>query len=328
MAIEPYDTIRIYSPDFPARRIEQLGSKPKFWFTIKEAKGGEPALPPGKLGLFKQTRAQTGEAWAEKVACTLADLIGLPHAEYQLAAYDDENPEGTGTRGVIGWSFLESNESLVHGNEVLSAVVSGYPKASDTHYRRTPAHTVECVLTQCAASVQPPLRWQPPAGIRDAADVMVGYLMFDAWIGNTDRHDENWGWVLSAEGLLHLAPTYDHSSSLGRNEPDTRRMGRLLTRNPGYSVEAYALRAPSGLHRDGDGAQLRTLEAFLRAAAIRPGAAAIWLDRLQGLTLPQWGSAVERVPADWISLVARQFAIGILTATRRALLAASGRPVE
>jgi hypothetical protein len=58
--------------------------------------------------------------------------------------------------------------------------------------------------------------------------------MLDALIGNTDRHHENWGLVLqgtSDHQDLRLAPTFDHASSLGRNETDERREARLgLTR--------------------------------------------------------------------------------------------------
>jgi hypothetical protein len=45
--------------------------------------------------------------------------------------------------------------------------------------------------------------------------------MLDAWIGNGDRHHLNWGLVRNKLTpniieTIHLAPTYDHASSLGR----------------------------------------------------------------------------------------------------------------
>ena len=44
-----------------------------------------------------------------------------------------------------------------------------------------------------------PFEWKPIEGIVSALDVFVGYLLLDAWIGNTDRHHENWGFVLVGE---------------------------------------------------------------------------------------------------------------------------------
>jgi len=80
---------------------------------------------------------------------------------------------------------------------------------------------------------------------------MVGYLMLDTLIGNQDRHDENWGFVLCLDRSrrVTLAPTFDHASSLGRNESEKNRMRRLETKDRGDSVEAYAARTRSVFSR-------------------------------------------------------------------------------
>ena len=43
------------------------------------------------------------------------------------------------------------------------------------------------------------MAWTPLTDVVEAVDVFVGYLMFDAWIANTDRHHENWALVVSPE---------------------------------------------------------------------------------------------------------------------------------
>ena len=53
-----------------------------------------------------------------------------------------------------------------------------------------------------------------------AFESFTGYLTFDALVGNTDRHHENWA-VLT--GSQSLAPTYDHGASLGFNASPARR---------------------------------------------------------------------------------------------------------
>ncbi|MEH1947324.1 MAG: hypothetical protein V7K77_10255 [Nostoc sp.] len=53
---------------------EDLGTKVKFWFRHQYL---------GRC-LFKKARPNTGEDWAEKIAAELCELLGLPHANYEL----------------------------------------------------------------------------------------------------------------------------------------------------------------------------------------------------------------------------------------------------
>jgi hypothetical protein len=55
--------------------VEQLGTKTKFWYRDAQ----------GVLTLFKAEERGTGEDWAEKIACELAELLGIPHVHYELA---------------------------------------------------------------------------------------------------------------------------------------------------------------------------------------------------------------------------------------------------
>ena len=94
-------------------------------------------------------------------------------------------------------------------------------------------------------------------------EIFVGYLLFDALIGNTDRHHENWGIVLirddegtrtiagGASFKLCLAPSFDHASSLGRDLTDLKRQERLNTRYKRGNAEAYAERGRSAFYGAG-----------------------------------------------------------------------------
>ena len=81
--------------------------------------------------------------------------------------------------------------------------------------------------------------------------MFIGYLLFDALIGNTDRHHENWGIIVVPEDgqfTFWLAPSFDHASSLGRDLTDSRRRERLTTRDTRGNVEAYAERGRSAFY--------------------------------------------------------------------------------
>lgn len=158
--------------------------------------------------------------------------------------------------------------------------------------------------------------------------MFIGYLLFDALIGNSDRHHENWA-VIERFGIeaqepifyLHLAPTYDHASSLGRNEQESRRAERLQTRDRGNTVEAYANRCASALYAStGDRKPLRTIEAFRSAAALRPRAAEAWQGRLSTVTEAQITHVMAEVPRERCSAIAEAFAMRIVLHNRARLL--------
>lgn len=71
------------------------------------------------------------------------------------------------------------------------------------------------------------------AEIKTASEVFLGYLMFDVLISNPERHNENWGCVVTLKGKKHLALSYDHGAGLVRNESDETRKNRLNTKNKG-----------------------------------------------------------------------------------------------
>jgi hypothetical protein len=153
-----------------------------------------------------------------------------------------------------------------------------------------------------------------------AADVFVGYLAFDAWIANQDRHHQNWGLVRLQTGEDHLAPSFDHASSLGRNETDEERRERLFTRDQGRSVEAYVLRARSALYQHPDDRRpMFTLETFLEGAKMHRDSAAAWLDRICEVETASVTGILDQVPTERISEPAIEFAKAILSANRSRL---------
>ena len=145
--------------------------------------------------------------------------------------------------------------------------------------------------------------------------------MLDAWIANQDRHHENWSLVVSPEPARHLAPTYDHASSLGSNEPDKTRKDRLTTRDKGRSMEHYVERARSAFFVSPSSSKLMsTLEAFHEAGKARPEAARWWLESLIDVLRRDVQRIFEEIPRNLISEVAIEFALTMLDLNRQRLL--------
>ena len=282
---------------------EQLGTKPKFWFRSED----------GKRWLFKEGRTGTGEHWAEKACAEIASLLCLPHASYELA-------EWRGRLGVASPNFVPEGARLVLANEVLAKMIHDY----GAHAKRFEARehrvvTAIAILKQ--AIVAFPLGFHRPEELDGAGDVFVGYLLLDALVGNQDRHHENWGFVVTPQSTIHLAPTFDHASSLGRNELDAVRLDRLHTRDEGRSVVRYVERAESAFFPSGGGTRpLTTLAAFEEGARISATAARYWLSRLAKLDGHDFERVFEMFPPSVISRPAVDFALAILEANRQRLL--------
>lgn len=285
---------------YELRTEETMGSKSKFWFEHE------------KLGrcLYKQVLHTPDEDWAEKVAAELCELLELPHAVYELAE------TWKGDRGVVSLYFLPEKGTLDHGNEILSRFVPNYP-ASGTY--KVSQHTIDTVLGVIEGeTVNLPLSWTAPSGIKAAVEVFVGYLLLDAWIGNGDRHHENWGFVRNkvastAVETLHLAPTYDHASSLGRDLSDDQRRKR--------SIEAYVNKCSSAFYSSvSDRKPLKTFDVFHQVREYYPEAADVWLERLKSVSKANILGVFSRIPSTRISSIAADFAQKILEINQHKLL--------
>ena len=297
-------------PEHAAEISEQMGTKYKFWYRDE------------RLGraLFKEGRPGTGENWAEKLACELASEIRMPSAQYELATFRDK-------LGTVTPTLVQPDERIVHGNEILAVVHPNYVSEEGRYRQRQHSVTAVLGLLRTASthqSILVPSSFETCDRISSALDVFVGYLMFDTWIGNQDRHDQNWGISRSiAHDRIHLLPSYDHGSSLNRNEVDELLLERLKTNDRGRHISTHVRKARSALYpRAGDDKPkaLLTTEAFLTAARLRPNAATAWVERLEAIDDRCIDNIVERMPSLWMSDTAKLFVKEYLRLNRTHLL--------
>lgn len=268
---------------------EQVGTKYKFWYDDHQR-------------MFKLGREGTGEHWAEKVACEVCALLGLPHASYDLARWRER-------LGVTTRNIVPTNGRLILGNELLPTFVGDYDGAQRYRARQ---HTVGRVIAAVDADIKSPMGTPVDFPLSEPKDFIAGYLLLDAWIGNTDRHHENWGLVLVQE-QIYLAPTFDHASSLGRELTDEERIDRLKTRDKRRDISSYTARARSGFYRtESDNHPLTTLEAFREAGRRAPDGGRYWSGRLGEVTAAEIDDILGQIPVAAMSDPAREFARAVL----------------
>ena len=298
-------------------QLEQLGTKRKFWFYDDNGHQVQKKL-------CKEGREGTGENWAEKIACELAVLLGIPTANYDLAMW-------RGKQTVTSASFVPENGRLVHGNELLATLTEGYDEKRAFELKQYRLSTVIGFwqLTASRGKVQLPLGFNPivEGAVHHVIDVFVAYLLFDCWIGNQDRHDQNWGIVLNYTGErgieLFLAPSFDHASSLSCRMSDQQREQRLITRDTGYSVAAFAQKANTPFYSNDGKQRLSTLDCFQLAATLskRPQAIRQWLDRLGSIGVQQIRDILMQTPeAFGMSEVTVEFTVKYLEVNKQRLL--------
>ncbi len=269
------------SPDY----YEQLGSKPKFWFRL--AGDNQPWL-------FKYAREGTGEAWAEKVAAEVAELLGTPHAVVELAVFSGKN-------GCMSRSFVERNKGfdLIHGSEVLAGFLSSYDKGK---IRRQSAHCLNNIIQAAQAAIDPAIR-------EEQMRIFAGYFVLDALIINVDRHHDNWGLLREEKpgnAWAHvLAPSFDHASALGREMQDVRREKILADKK----VPEYVLRGTGAIYLNEQQAKgenpLLLVEGIYHQyeSWLRP-----WIEKIKALEEGQFQRILNNVPDTLMSKTAKLFA--------------------
>jgi len=281
----------IFVDEGSADLYEALGTKAKFWYD-------DDAF------LFKQGRPGTGENWAEVVAAEVANALDMPHATYDLAICGE-------ARGVRTANFVPSDGRLIHGNEIVTGVSTTERMAEQ---ERREYHTIRRIVAVFhKVQLGLPIGWVPPSHSMTPLGVMCGYLMLDALIGNQDRHEENWAMIaLPGTPLeLRLARTFDHASSLGRNETERTCHARLTSTNPNGDMLAYCSRAKSRMYGN-TGERLSTLEAFQEMSKRCEPDAKTWVEKLKRLDDSFFRGLLERVPDEWISAVSRKFAVEMM----------------
>lgn len=295
----PYPIIEIHDRD----EIEPLGTKEKFWFYEKGT---------GSRYLFKIGRAKTGENWAEKITSELAKLLCLPCVDYDFAMWNKKE-------GVVTPSFVPEDGRLVLGNEIMARVATGYPK--DRFYKvKEYRLTTVLAIMQGLKDVELPIGYEGCSPIDNNLGMFIGYLLFDCWISNPDRHHENWGFVIdTSNNSIHLTPSYDHASGLGCRLTDEERNKRLMTKDMGYTVGSFVKKAKTPFF-DKEMKQMKTIEAFYAASKYNTGAALFWLEKLEGITESEIGVIFDEAPKTLITELDIVFASLMLTENRNRLL--------
>jgi hypothetical protein len=297
--MKDYETYQI-DPEW-VLETEQLGTKDKFWFKCTD---DSCSLFDSAEWLFKYPTEGTGQHWSEKIAFHLARAMRVFAPQVELAEF-------AGIQGSATRSFTSANNyELYHGNQILKGFDPNY---DDSMRFGQNDHTIQRIFEAFGG-----IFVEAKSG-EDARSKMAGYLVFDALICNVDRHHENWG-VLRKRNKKgqwegRFAPSYDHASSLGRELKDQNSKRNRERYLKDLGVRKYIEKGHGSVFVDGTGKRgpspLRLIERCLEIDGVRPYFLK-GLQKLDNLDEARVEAIIAAVPADWMSELAREFALALV----------------
>lgn len=177
------------------------------------ARPPEPVLVGGKRYLFKRSkRSYPDQFWGEVIAYRVGCLMGLgvPPA---FAAFNSSTGHSA---ALIEWFYRDGAELFVHGGDFMQRIRPDFERDRGTKHNLQDVERLMRGLVNPKALTQNWRQW------------WVEALLFDAPIGNSDRHQDNWGLIFDAPGhkpierpACRLAPLFDDGTSLGHERfPD------------------------------------------------------------------------------------------------------------
>ena len=277
---------------------EQMGTKDKFWFR-------DPDDPQECDWLFKFPTENTGQHWAEKVAYEIARRMRILAPKVELAQYCEQR---SGRRRGSAVRSFASGYELYHGNQILAGLDAAYnPVQRFGHSMHTVQRIFHSMSVFTSDEVADRFRLR-----------LAEYLLLDAVIGNVDRHHENWG-ILGkiVDGNLkgRLAPTFDHASSLGRELLDTgegKSRSRYLSE---LGIRRYAERAHGAVFLSDDSRRGPSPLDLIRRCVEEPDYGGLFhraLRKLDSLNIGSVEEIVAKIPASWMTDLAREFVIRLV----------------
>ena len=289
--------------------MEGRGTRRKLW-VVRQDNQAE--------WLLKFPRPGTGEHWAEKLVAEIGRLINVDTAHVELAISGDD-------LATICLSFVPDQDDpyydigpetiWLHGSEFLDWVTPAY----DVHrVWSNRAHNIKNIIA-AIVEIAGVGRTNPMAGWDTMMD-LASYALLDGLVGNTDRHHENWmvAYVEDAGDIrMHVSPSFDHASSLGRELFDEHRE-RILSSN---DVLNYLKRGHGGVFVAGAHARapspLRLAQLLCRW---QPRLARTWFDRLNSVSDTEFRSVIDRIPPEFMSDIAKDFAFQVVVTSKVEML--------
>lgn len=158
-----------------------------------------------KTSLIQQGKIYSTEFWSEIIAAEVGCWLGFNVLPYHIAKTKVKI-------GCISKSITSEKDRLIEGVALLKGYDKTYNPEDKTSYKKYTFEFVKQAITRF--------------GLKRYLPDFIKMLVFDAIIGNSDRHQENWAFV-ETPSSIDFSPIYDSGSSLGRELSETSLIDKL-----------------------------------------------------------------------------------------------------
>jgi HipA-like C-terminal domain len=163
-------------------------------------------LRTGHRYLFKRSSPRYEEQfWVEIIAYRLGSQMGIP-VPPAFVAYDSKKGQ---SGALIEWFLNQvdsfSYEAYIPGGDYCQQYIPNFDR------KKGEQHNFETV-----AQIFTDLSKKHPSFNTDWKSYWAKALTFDALIGNTDRHQDNWGIIVNpTNDEMRISPVFDNGTSMG-----------------------------------------------------------------------------------------------------------------
>lgn len=172
------------------------------------------ASPEGQVGLFKFPKSnQTTEHVSERLACTLGKLLEVKCAEVEIGTRE-------GRIGSMSYLLVDQKRQML--KEGIQYIQAQHPEYNDEQLVDAETgeyYSLDHIMDSTAQQVE--------------IDEWIEMLVFDFFIGNSDRHHNNWAIISNFDGTNNKrSPLYDNGSSLCSYESEDQ-LDKFFGKDPG-----------------------------------------------------------------------------------------------
>jgi hypothetical protein len=169
---------------------------------------GAPAfIIPDHRYLFKHSSHRYPEQfWIEIIAYFIGNLMDVP-VPPAFVAFDSRSRQ---SGALIEWFYGYPKDQpvrYVEGGDFMVRMIPGYDREKGTQHNFKSISILTRVLMDKGLLAE------------DGVEYWCKVLTFDALIGNTDRHQDNWGilWKGSGDkrGCVSFSPAFDNGTAMG-----------------------------------------------------------------------------------------------------------------
>lgn len=245
-----------------------------------------------ELAMFKYEREdyQCSEACSEKIAYEIANILGYKCAKIDLAKDNDNKI------GVLNYYF--SNPKTSFHTDIIYYLNTNIDKRNEYYTISNIKKTLDIFNNNLFKE-------------------FIRIMIFDALIGEQDRHEENWG-IMEQNGKYFLSPLYDNGDSLLREFQNYNTAKKYYEGKKDF--DAYIYRSKTLIYKEGNKERYKHFELIDYLYKNFPNLVVPEIKNLNKLSDEKIKTILDRIPKELLIDQHKKFIIEYIIKRRNILM--------